>query len=60
MTPATFLGVWANPDDEAHLSAGLIARGATAWSSTEAFRYRGRAGDRRRVPPAHLRRFRIC
>ena len=26
MTPATLLGVWANPDDEAYLSAGPIAR----------------------------------
>ena len=26
MTPATLLGVWANPDDEAYLSAGLMAR----------------------------------
>ena len=26
MTPATLLGVWANPDDETYLSAGLMAR----------------------------------
>ena len=26
MTPATLLGVWANLDDEAYLSAGLKAR----------------------------------
>ena len=26
MTPATLLGVWVNPDDEAYLSAGPTAR----------------------------------
>jgi len=37
VTPATLLGVWANPDDETYLSAGPQHGRATPWWRTEAF-----------------------
>lgn len=57
----TVLGVWAHPDDEAYLSAGLMALARAAWSRVVCVTAtRGEHGtdDPERFPPAHLARLR--
>lgn len=57
----TVLGVWAHPDDEAYLSAGLMALARAAWSRVVCVTAtRGEHGtdDPERFPPADLARLR--